>query len=77
YNRVKGEIEEALIAQNWPRLKIARPSMLLGDRTTRRVTETLFAPLFRVLPGNGKYIDAREVARAKLAEALAPAKKFV
>lgn len=51
YNRVKGEMEEALIAQNWPRLTIARPSMLLGDRTTRRVNETLFAPLFRLLPG--------------------------
>ena len=29
YNRVKGEMEEALIAQNWPKLTIARPSMLL------------------------------------------------
>ncbi|SUG72324.1 putative nucleoside-diphosphate-sugar epimerase [Salmonella enterica subsp. enterica] len=62
YNRVKGEMEEALIAQNWPRLTIARPSMLLGDRTTRRVNETLFAPLFRLLPGNWKSIDARDVA---------------
>lgn len=72
YNRVKGEMEEALIAQNWPRLTIARPSMLFGDRTTRRVNETLFAPLFRLLPGNWKSIDARDVARAMLAEALAP-----
>lgn len=53
YNRVKGEMEEALIAQNWPRLTIARPSMLLGDRTTRRVNETLFAPLFRLLRETG------------------------
>lgn len=30
YNRVKGEMEEALMAQEWPRLTIARPSMLLG-----------------------------------------------
>lgn len=77
YNRVKGEMEEALIAQNWPRLTIARPSMLLGDRTTRRVNETLFAPLFRLLPGNWKSIDARDVARAMLAEALAPAQEGV
>lgn len=77
YNRVKGEMEEALIAQNWPRLTIARPSMLLGDRTTRRVNETLFAPLFRLLPGNWKSIDARDVERAMLAEALAPAQEGV
>ncbi len=41
YNRVKGEMEEALIAQNWPKLTIARPSMLLGDRSKQRMNETL------------------------------------
>ncbi|XHA17244.1 NAD-dependent epimerase/dehydratase family protein [Citrobacter farmeri] len=72
YNRVKGEMEEALIAQAWPKLTIARPSMLLGDRTRQRFSETLFAPLFRLLPGNWKSIDARDVARAMLVDALAP-----
>ena len=72
YNRVKGEMEEALIAQAWPKLTIARPSMLLGDRTRQRFSETLFAPLFRLLPGNWKSIDARDVARAMLADALSP-----
>ncbi|MGS9102349.1 hypothetical protein ACQWG0_24790, partial [Salmonella enterica subsp. enterica serovar Infantis] len=43
----------------------------------RRVNETLFAPLFRLLPGNWKSIDARDVARAMLAEALAPAQEGV
>ncbi len=32
YNRVKGEMEAALIEQGWPRLTIARPSMLSGER---------------------------------------------
>ncbi|EJF9039397.1 NAD(P)H-binding protein [Escherichia coli] len=54
YNRVKGEMEEALIAQNWPKLTIARP------------------PLFRLLPGNWKSIDARDVARVMLAESMRP-----
>lgn len=72
YNRVKGEMEEALIAQAWPKLTIARPSMLLGDRIRQRFSETLFAPLFRLLPGNWKSIDARDVARAMLADALSP-----
>ncbi|QGN39879.1 NAD(P)H-binding protein [Klebsiella oxytoca] len=72
YNRVKGEMEEALIAQQWPRLTIARPSMLIGEREKKRTSETLFAPFFRLLPGNLKSIDARDVASALLAEALSP-----
>ena len=72
YNRVKGEMEEALIAQQWPRLTIARPSMLIGEREKQRTSETLFAPLFRLLPGNLKSIDARDVASALLAESLSP-----
>lgn len=72
YNRVKGEMEEALIAQEWPRLTIARPSMLVGEREKKRAGETLLAPLFSLLPGNLKSIDARDVASALLAEALSP-----
>ena len=72
YNRVKGEMEQALIAQNWPRLTIVRPSMLLGDREKQRTNEMFLAPLFRLLPGNWKSIEARDVARTMLAEALAP-----
>ncbi|HCT9710274.1 TPA: NAD(P)H-binding protein [Citrobacter werkmanii] len=72
YNRVKGEMEQALIAQKWPRLTIVRPSMLLGERDKQRTNEKFLAPLFRLLPGNWKSIEARDVARAMLAEALAP-----
>ncbi|MBV8042299.1 NAD(P)H-binding protein [Pluralibacter sp.] len=72
YNRVKGEMEGALIAQRWPSLTIARPSMLLGERKTHRLNESLLAPLFRLLPGNWKSIEAKDVARALLAQSLSP-----
>ena len=72
YNRVKGKMEQALIAQKWPRLTIVRPSMLLGERDKQRTNEKFLEPLFRLLPGNWKSIEARDVARAMLAEALAP-----
>ncbi|MER4152423.1 hypothetical protein J8968_14470 [Klebsiella pneumoniae] len=72
YNRVKGEMEAALIEQDWPRLTIARPSMLSGEREKKRTNETFLAPLFRLLPGNWKSIAARDVAIALLAEALSP-----
>ncbi|CAH5727575.1 NAD(P)H-binding protein [Klebsiella oxytoca] len=77
YNRVKGEMEEALIAQQWPRLTIARPSMLIGEREKKRAGETLFAPIFNLLPGNLKSIAARDVASALLAEALSPTQEGV
>ncbi|WP_024548150.1 NAD(P)H-binding protein [Siccibacter turicensis] len=73
YNRVKGEMEASLIAQQWPRLTIARPSMLLGDREKHRFNESLFSPLFRLLPGKWRAIEARDVARALINEAFSPA----
>lgn len=68
---VGGHLLRMLI--NEPKVNaIARPSMLLGDRSKQRMNETLFAPLFRLLPGNWKSIDARDVARVMLAEAMRP-----
>lgn len=77
YNRVKGKMEEALMAQHWPRLTIARPSMLLGDREKHRANESLLAPIFKLLPGNLKSINARDVARALLVTALADEEESV
>lgn len=77
YNRVKGEMEEALKAQHWPCLTLARPSMLLGARSKKRFNESLMAPLFRLLPGNWKSIEARDVAKAMLVTALSPAQEGV
>ncbi|AGN85883.1 NAD(P)H-binding protein [Enterobacter sp. R4-368] len=77
YNHVKGEMENALMAQQWPSLTIVRPSMLLGDREKKRVNESLLAPLFRLLPGNWKSISAHDVARAMLALAFLPASQPV
>lgn len=72
YNRVKGKMEQTLTEQGWPRLTIARPAMLIGERKKRRVNESLFAPLFRLLPGDWKSIEARDVASAMLNTAFSP-----
>ncbi|NDJ59093.1 NAD(P)H-binding protein [Enterobacteriaceae bacterium 4M9] len=77
YNRVKGEMEQALIAQGWPHLTIARPSMLLGQREKQRLSESLFAPLFRLLPGRWRAIQARDVALALRDAAFSPAPEGV
>lgn len=64
YNRVKGEMEAALQAQDWPQLTIARPSLLLGERREFRLGERLMAPLARWIPGNYRGIQACTLARA-------------
>lgn len=57
YNRVKGEIEEALRSVGLPAVHIYRPSLLIGDRKEHRAGEgfaaaaaKVLSPLFK-LPG--------------------------
>jgi uncharacterized protein YbjT (DUF2867 family) len=72
YNRVKGEVEEALKGQGFESLIILRPSLLLGERAESRpgeraaiVVSKALGPLLR--PFGGRPIEARTVARAMLA----------
>ncbi len=72
YNRVKGEAEAALIAMGWPRLVIARPSLLLGDRGPlgqparpgERIAQALTPAIGWLLPRRLRPIRAERVARA-------------
>ncbi|BBP79576.1 oxidoreductase [Pseudomonas gingeri NCPPB 3146 = LMG 5327] len=64
YSRVKGEMEESLKAQDWPQLTIARPSLLLGERTEPRLAEQLAGPLSKLIPGKYRGIEACQLARA-------------
>lgn len=64
YSRIKGEMEEALKAQDWPQLTIARPSLLLGERREQRLMEQAFAPMARLLLGKWRAISVCVLARA-------------
>lgn len=72
YNRVKGEAENAVAALDFERLVIARPSLLVGDRTRigqrARMGETLARTATRtilpLIPPRLRPIDAAFVARA-------------
>lgn len=64
YNKVKGEMEQALKAQDWPQLTLVRPSLLLGPRNEFRLGERLAAPFMRWLPGKYRGIEATVLARA-------------
>jgi uncharacterized protein YbjT (DUF2867 family) len=68
YNRVKGEVEEAIRGIGFKTHHIFRPSLLLGARTEERVgegTATAFFKMFGFLiPLKYKAIDSVKVARA-------------
>ena len=70
YNRVKGEIEEALAGLGFNSLHIFRPSLLLGDRQEQRAGEDAAKFFYRlfgfIIPKKFKAIDAGKVARAML-----------
>jgi len=68
YNRVKGELEDALRALSYPRLTIVRPSLLLGPRTELRLGEEVAKRVTRwlgpLVPRAFKPVEARVVATA-------------
>ncbi|MBS7807874.1 NAD-dependent epimerase/dehydratase family protein [Variovorax sp. PCZ-1] len=74
YNRVKGEMEDAISKLGYPSVTIARPSFLAGDREALNqnarpgekialVAMNLFNPL---IPSNYKAIEASDVASSLL-----------
>jgi uncharacterized protein YbjT (DUF2867 family) len=75
YNRVKGELEEALAQLSFDGLVIARPSLLTGDREElgqperpgEKVAMAISKLLGQLIPANYRPIAAADVARALLA----------
>jgi uncharacterized protein YbjT (DUF2867 family) len=69
YNRVKGELEEALARLSFDRLVIARPSLLVGNREAlgqpkrpaERVATAVSKLLGSLIPANYRPINATDV----------------
>jgi uncharacterized protein YbjT (DUF2867 family) len=64
YNRVKGELEDALVEMRFASLTIARPSLLLGDREQRRPGEELGKKIGWLVPARWRPVEASSVAAA-------------
>lgn len=71
YNRVKGEVEDAISALGFASLSIARPSLLLGQRGEHRLGEKLATPLMLWLPRRWRAVPALNVAQALVDAVLA------
>ena len=81
YNRVKGEVEQALAEQGWPQLVIARPSLLLGARTAlgqasrpmESLAQRLMPAVGWLIPRQLRPIQADAVAAALVSAVATPA----
>lgn len=70
YNRVKGEMEQALQRMELKRLSIYRPGLILADRNENRPGEKMAAALFplfhKLLPSRYRAIQANTIAKSML-----------
>ena len=70
YNRVKGQLEETVKAQAWKKIVLARPSIILGERSEGRWLEDQSKKLLKLINpilklGFSKYaaVEASEIAK--------------
>ena len=79
YNRVKGEMQQAITGLGYETVIIAQPSLLLGDRavlgqrtrTAEGLATGLLRPMLGLVPRRVRPIKADDVARAMIRAALA------
>lgn len=69
YNRVKGELEAAILALSFRSHTIVRPSLLLGTRAEFRLGEKITERLAFLIPEKYKPVSAAAVAEALVASA--------
>lgn len=69
YQRMKGELEQAIIALNFPRLIIFRPPLLIRPNSDR-LGEKIAERIFRVFNRIGMLKNQRPLAVEKLAQAM-------
>lgn len=71
YNRMKGELENAVSELPYRSLTIARPSLLVGKREHSRLAERAAGGVLGLFPARYRPIDATDVARALVEQAVA------
>lgn len=64
YNRLKGEVEDALKAMPFRSLTIAQPSVLIGERVEPRLSEKIAWSLAFLTPPKYRPVHAASVAHA-------------
>ena len=70
YSRVKGQVEDALRAMDWPSLAIVRPSVIAGERRESRPLERISEHALRFAPATWRPVAASDIAAAMVNTAL-------
>lgn len=70
YNRVKGEVEDAIRALSYRSVTIVRPSLLLGERGEFRLGESIGKLFAGIVPRRYRPVHARAVAATLLRAAV-------
>ncbi|HJU88990.1 MAG TPA: NAD-dependent epimerase/dehydratase family protein [Gemmatimonadaceae bacterium] len=70
YSRVKGELEEAILALPYRSVTIARPSLLIGERSEPRLGEEIGKRLAFLMPSTYKPVSGDAVAAVLVRAAL-------
>lgn len=79
YNRVKGELEDAVRALPYRSITICRPSLLAGERKEFRLGEEIAMRLAFLIPSKYKPVAASDVAAAlvEMAKQDAPGRRVI
>lgn len=76
YSRVKGQLEQSLIALNFESLTLVRPNVISGHREQERLGEVvvirMISFLSRILPASCQISPAKNIAKALLDSAINP-----
>jgi uncharacterized protein YbjT (DUF2867 family) len=70
YLRVKGELEEAILALGFPSVTVIRPSLLVGNRKEFRLGEEVASRISCALPRKYRPVHVRDVAGALVTAAV-------
>ena len=78
YNRLKGEMERDVLAQDINHTQLLQPSLIVGNREEKRVGEDLSKQFMKIfgflIPARYKMIEGETIARAMLQLANNPTK---
>ncbi len=76
YNKVKGDLEKTIRKQRWQKLRIFRPSLLLGERSefrpAEKIGQILMKPFAFLIPQSVRPIKFEQLARAIMNEFESP-----
>jgi uncharacterized protein YbjT (DUF2867 family) len=70
YNRVKGELEDAILGLGFLSVTIVRPSLLVGEREELRPAESIGRYFLMLAPTRYRPVHGRQVAAALVSAAL-------